>query len=58
MQAFPEREEENFEQWVANRFGRRLYEIFFKTYTEKVWGMPCTEIAPTGRPSESRISIC
>ena len=36
--------EENFEQWVSNRFGRRLYEIFFKTYTEKVWGLPCTEI--------------
>jgi protoporphyrinogen oxidase len=36
--------EENLEQWVTNRFGRRLYEIFFKTYTEKVWGMPCTEI--------------
>ncbi|HZJ00665.1 MAG TPA: NAD(P)/FAD-dependent oxidoreductase [Gemmatimonadaceae bacterium] len=36
--------EENFEQWVSNRFGARLYEIFFKTYTEKVWGIPCTEI--------------
>jgi protoporphyrinogen oxidase len=36
--------EENLEQWVSNRFGKRLYEIFFKTYTEKVWGMPCTEI--------------
>ena len=36
--------EENFEQWVTNRFGRRLYETFFKTYTEKVWGVPCTEI--------------
>ena len=36
--------EENFEQWVTNRFGRRLYMAFFKTYTEKVWGMPCTEI--------------
>jgi protoporphyrinogen oxidase len=36
--------EENFEQWVTNRFGRRLFEIFFKTYTEKVWGVPCTEI--------------
>jgi protoporphyrinogen oxidase len=36
--------EETFEQWVTNRFGRRLYEIFFKTYTEKVWGIPCTEI--------------
>ncbi|MEP7308831.1 MAG: NAD(P)/FAD-dependent oxidoreductase [Acidobacteriota bacterium] len=35
---------ENFEQWVTNHFGKRLYEIFFKTYTEKVWGVPCTEI--------------
>ena len=42
--AFPHRVEENFEQWVTNRFGQRLYEIFFKTYTEKVWGIPCTEI--------------
>src|SRR5262245_66170091 len=36
--------EENLEQWVTNRFGKRLFEIFFKTYTEKVWGIPCTEI--------------
>jgi protoporphyrinogen oxidase len=36
--------EETFEQWVTNRFGRRLYEKFFKTYTEKVWGIPCEEI--------------
>ena len=36
--------EKNFEQWVSNRFGWRLYETFFKTYTEKVWGIPCTEI--------------
>jgi protoporphyrinogen oxidase len=36
--------EQNLEQWVSNRFGRRLYEIFFKSYTEKVWGVPCTEI--------------
>ncbi len=36
--------EENFEQWVSNRFGKRLYKTFFKTYTEKVWGIPCTEI--------------
>ena len=42
---FPHREEKNFEQWVSNRFGRRLYKIFFKTYTEKVWGIPCTEIS-------------
>jgi protoporphyrinogen oxidase len=40
----PSPQEENFEQWVSNRFGRRLYEVFFKTYTEKVWGIPCTEI--------------
>ncbi len=43
-QIFPAEEERTFEQWVSNRFGRRLFEIFFKTYTEKVWGMPCDEI--------------
>ena len=42
---FPNPKEENFEQWVINRFGTRLYQIFFKTYTEKVWGIPCTEIS-------------
>jgi protoporphyrinogen oxidase len=42
---FPSDEETNFEQWVSNRFGRRLYEIFFKTYTEKVWGIPCSQIS-------------
>jgi protoporphyrinogen oxidase len=36
--------EENFEQWVINRFGKRLYKTFFKSYTEKVWGIPCTQI--------------
>ncbi len=36
--------EENFEQWVINRFGERLYKTFFKSYTEKVWGIPCTQI--------------
>ncbi len=41
---WPSKVEENFEQWVSNRFGQRLYRIFFKTYTEKVWGIPCTEI--------------
>ena len=40
----PSEHEDNFEQWVTNRFGQRLYQIFFKTYTEKVWGIPCTEI--------------
>ncbi len=40
----PSKSEETFEQWVCNRFGRRLYRTFFKTYTEKVWGIPCSEI--------------
>ena len=44
-QVRPIKPERNFEEWVVNRFGRHLYEIFFKTYTEKVWGMPCTEIS-------------
>jgi protoporphyrinogen oxidase len=40
----PIRPEISFEDWVSNRFGRRLYRIFFKTYTEKVWGIPCNRI--------------
>ncbi len=35
----------SFEDWVTNQFGERLYRIFFKTYTEKVWGMSCKEIS-------------
>lgn len=42
--ARPQMPEECFENWVRNRFGRRLYELFFKSYTEKVWGIPCHEI--------------
>jgi len=34
----------SFEDWVVARFGRRLFEIFFKTYSEKLWGIPCTEL--------------
>lgn len=41
---FPQRPEDNLETWVSNRFGRRLFETFFKTYTEKVWGIPCREL--------------
>jgi protoporphyrinogen oxidase len=41
----PIRPEPSFADWVTNRFGRRLFEIFFKSYTEKVWGLPCTEIS-------------
>ncbi|EDX77326.1 FAD dependent oxidoreductase, putative [Coleofasciculus chthonoplastes PCC 7420] len=40
----PDFEPETFEEWVIDCFGRRLYRIFFKTYTEKVWGIPCTQI--------------
>ena len=36
---------QNLEQWVSNKFGRRLFEIFFKTYTEKVWGIPTSELS-------------
>jgi len=43
-QVHPIRPETSFEDWVSNRFGRRLYRIFFKTYTEKVWGIPCDKI--------------
>ncbi len=32
------------EQWIIQKFGRKLYETFFKTYTEKVWGIPCNKI--------------
>ena len=41
---FPYRREDTFEQWVTNRFGRRLFLTFFKTYTEKVWGIPCSTL--------------
>jgi protoporphyrinogen oxidase len=35
----------NFEQWVCDRFGRRLFELFFESYTEKVWGVPTSQIS-------------
>jgi protoporphyrinogen oxidase len=41
----PVRDPKTFEDWVSNMFGRRLFRIFFKTYTEKVWGMPCSAIS-------------
>lgn len=41
----PIRPEQNLEQFVINRFGRRLYRTFFQSYTEKVWGAPCREIS-------------
>jgi protoporphyrinogen oxidase len=42
---FPVRDPKNFEDWVSNQFGQRLFRIFFKTYTEKVWGMSCKDIS-------------
>jgi protoporphyrinogen oxidase len=36
--------DDSFEDWVSNRFGRRLFELYFKSYTEKLWGVPTTEI--------------
>ncbi len=41
----PTRTPKSLEDWVVNQFGRRLFRIFFKTYTEKVWGMSCKEIS-------------
>lgn len=43
--AFPNEAPVTFHDWVANQFGERLFSIFFKTYTEKVWGMSCDEIS-------------
>jgi protoporphyrinogen oxidase len=42
---FPRRNVKSFEDWVSNQFGERLFRIFFKTYTEKVWGMSCKQIS-------------
>lgn len=38
------RQARSFEEWITIHFGRQLYETFFKSYTEKVWGIPCTQI--------------
>lgn len=42
---FPNKNVRSLQDWVVNQFGHRLFSIFFKTYTEKVWGMPCDEIS-------------
>lgn len=42
---FPIASPRSFHDWVRNRFGERLFQIFFKTYTEKVWGMSCDDIS-------------
>lgn len=41
----PYGKDDNLELWISNRFGYRLYDIFFKSYTEKVWGIPCNKIS-------------
>jgi protoporphyrinogen oxidase len=40
----PSSDDGSFESWVVNRFGRKLYEIFFKTYSEKLWGITCRQL--------------
>ena len=43
--SYPGRQDESFETWVVDRFGRRLFEAFFKSYSEKLWGRPCHELS-------------
>jgi len=43
---FPIREEKSLEDFFVNRFGRELYQTFFRDYTEKVWGLRCSDIRP------------
>src|ERR1700761_6505790 len=42
---FPKKDAKSFQDWTINQFGSKLFGIFFKTYTEKVWGMPCDQIS-------------
>jgi protoporphyrinogen oxidase len=41
---FPQKNEVTFEAWVSNRFGKRLFKIFFKSYSEKLWGISCKDL--------------
>lgn len=41
---FSQQDQSHFEGWVSSRFGKKLYEIFFKTYSEKLWGISCQEL--------------
>ncbi len=45
-QLFPMKDEKSLEEFFINRFGKELYLLFFKDYTEKVWGVPCNKIKP------------
>ena len=51
---FPVRPETSLEDFFINRFGRELYRTFFKSYTEKVWGVPCDGSTRNGAHSASR----
>src|SRR5207245_7573632 len=42
--SFPADQNTTFESWVVDRFGRRLFEMFFKSYSEKLWGIPCDQL--------------
>ena len=54
----PIKSEKNLEDFFINRFGKKLYEIFFKSYTEKVWGIPCRDIsADWGRQRIKGLSV-
>jgi protoporphyrinogen oxidase len=44
IQISPIRNPATFEQWVTNKFGKKLYQLFFKHYSEKLWGIPCSRI--------------
>lgn len=44
VRIFPNRQENKFDAWVKNRFGNRLFNIFFKSYTEKLWGIKCEDL--------------
>ncbi|MBW4654622.1 MAG: FAD-dependent oxidoreductase [Kaiparowitsia implicata GSE-PSE-MK54-09C] len=50
-----DRPEHSFEDWVIKRYGKALYNVFFKPYTEKVWGIPATELASTWASQRIRI---
>jgi len=52
---FPIKPEQTFEAFISNRFGTRLYQTFFKTYTEKVWACRVPKSARIGRRNESKI---
>ena len=54
----PRKKWQSFEDWVINHFGKYLYNIFFKTYTEKVWGIPCSEISADWAAQRMRLSLC